>query len=304
MLSEGVLRQLSKNHNGTFMFDFSTINADQYEPLFRTLQRFCLKNVDSVGFSCDELAKFQGRTLEGNDLPPYVLSSIAKKKIHYIRNTVELLCYVVQKSTRLNEVQFSNLTLRTEHLQRLSTAFGKSKALKSLVFSRVGMGDEGIRALLTSLDPNTLESITIVKCGITGACTEDILQFIARRREVGVGLKAFEVSQSEIVDADRRRIQAALTGIPLSPSSRGPAPSGDSDSDGSFVGDRQERIAQLRAENKSLKEQIRALKEMVNAVKFGDSVFVVGKGAPEFVMYLNDVEQRLVTLDRTRRAYP
>ena len=304
MLSEGVLRQLSRNSNGNFTFDFSTISADQYEPLFRTLQRFCLKNVDSLGFSCDELAKYQGRPLEGNTLPPYVQSSIAKKKTHYVRNMVELLCYVVQKSTRLTEVQFSNLTLRMEHLQRLSTAFGKSKSLKAIVFSRVDMGDEGIRALLTGLDPNTLESITIVKCGITGACTEDILQFIARRREVGVGLNTFEVSQSEIVDADRRRIQAALTGIPLSPSTRGASFVSESDSDGSFVTDRKERITQLREENRSLKEQIRALKEMVNAVKFGDSVFVVGKGAPEFVMYLNDVEQRLVALDQTRRIYP
>jgi hypothetical protein len=40
---------------------------------------------------------------------------------------------------------------------------------------------------------------------------------------------------------------------------------------------------------------------MAEAVKVNDSVFVVGRGAPDFVIYLNDIEQRLVTLDSQQR---
>lgn len=300
MLSEAALRQLSHNNGGDFQFDFSTINAEHYERLFRTLQRFCLKNVDSIRFSCDELAKCEQRVLDGKPLPSNVANSIAKKKIHYIRNMVELLCYVSQKSQRLADISFSNLTMRKEHLQRLSTAFGTSNALKSLTFSRVLLEDDGIRILLNSLDPNKIEKVAILKCGITGACTEDIVRFIGKRRELGTGLQSFEVSTTEIPDADRRRIKQAVDGTPASPTA--PATPrrkamDELDSEDSMGADRRERINELKSENRSLREQIRALKEMHNAVKFNDSVFVIGKGAPEFVSYLNEVEQRLVALD-------
>lgn len=297
MLSEATLRQLSHNKEGDFQFDFSTIHVQHYEPLFRTLQRFCVKNVDSIRFSCDELAKCEQRVLEGKPLPSNVANSIGKQKIHYVRNMVELLCFASQKSERLSEISFSNLTFRKEHLQRMATAFATSKGLKSLIFAKVLLEDDGMRILLTALDPNTIESIAIIKCGLTGACTEDIVRFIRRRREVGVGLKSFEVSPVEIPEADRRRIKQALDGAPPSPPAKTMAVMEESYSDDSMGVDRRQRIRELKDENYSLREQIRALKEMQNAVKCNDYVFVVGKGAPEFVEYLNEVEQRLSALD-------
>jgi hypothetical protein len=63
-----------------------------------------------------------------------------------------------------------------------------------------------VYALLVGMNPDTLEFIVLVKCGLIGGCVKDIFKFIARRARIGVGLRAFEVSPSEVPDADRRRI--------------------------------------------------------------------------------------------------
>jgi hypothetical protein len=297
LLSESNLRRLSKGNAGQYHFDFSTIHCDQYEVLFRTLQRFAVTEVDSLGFSCDELALCdrQNEAL----MPLNVQASIARRKLHYIRNMVELLCYLIGKSTRLSDIQFSNLIIRREHIDRLSATFGRSKYLKSLSLTSVLIGDDGLRALLHGLNPNVIEIMSIIKCGITGLSTDAIINFINRRTDPKVGIRVFQVSPSEVSDAHRRRIIASLTGIQESV-----APDAFED-DGPDVEqiERSARIDELRSDNKSLRDQIRALREMANAVRFNDSVFVVGKGAPDFVLYLNEIEQRLVALDSRRRGY-
>jgi hypothetical protein len=302
LLATDAIRQLSSGSGNAYFFDFSEIHADHYEPLFRTLQRFAIKNVDSIGFSCDRLASCPS----DEPLPAVVLSSIARTKTHFMRNMVELLCYVVPKSDRLSSVRLSNLTFRKEHLERMSAAFGRSRALRELHFSRVELQDDGLRAILLGLNPNTLESVEMVKCGITGAAVDDILRFISRRSVTGEGLRAFEVSPSEISDADRRKIAVAVSGrLPLSSPVRVASPVEGVDSDEGALDvagiDRRGRISQLQQENKVLAEQIRALREMDEAVRVNDSVFVVGHRAPDFLVYLNTVEQRLVTLDSQQR---
>jgi hypothetical protein len=302
VLSTDVLRQLSTGSGDNYIFDFSVIHADHYESLFRTLQRFAVQSVNSIGFSCDRLASCQSE----DNLPPTVLSSIAHTKTHYIRNMVELLCYVVPKSTRLTSLHFSNLRITPDYLERMSVALGKSRVLRALHFSKVELRDDGLSALLLNLNPNTLESIEIVQCHITVAAVNDILKFISRRTKVGIGLRAFEVSPSEIPDADRRRISIAVSGrsSPSSPVAvRLAAEEEESDETEIDVTgiERRGRIAQLLEENKVLTEQIKALKEMGEAVRVNDSVFVVGRGAPDFVIYLNDIDQRLVTLDSQQR---
>lgn len=313
MLSEAAIRQLSKGEEGKYIFDFSTINSSNYEILFRSLQKFALKNIDTLGFTCDELAKFQSRSTDRAQFPTYVAESIARTKTHYVRNIIELLCHIIPKSPRIREVLFSNLAIRREHIERLSTAFAKSKVLSSIIFSHVKFEDEGVRVLLNGLDPNSIRSISIIKCGITGACTDDIIQFIKRRMEQTIGIQSFEVSPTEISDADRRKIRSALTGVPESPPSpKRYAPmqteeeSEDSEDPEQAAEDaeRREKIEDLKTENKKIKDQIRALREMVNAIQCNDSIFVVGKGSAEFVMYLNQIEQRLVSLDGSKRRFP
>jgi hypothetical protein len=306
MLSEDTIRELSHGSGSDYYFDFSQIHSDYYEPLFRTLQRFAITRIDSLGFSCDELARQESRAVKENLLSEGVLTSIAKTKIHYSRNMIELLCYIAPKSSRLNSIQFSNLTIRREHLERLSVALARSTSLKSLRFSHCALGDSGVHALLLGLNPNKIESISIVRCGITGVSTDDILEFIARRTTLGVGLHSFEVSPSEIPDADRRKITAAVSGrsevTPPATPQRAPIP--EEEPIDFEAADRRANIDRLKHENRSLQMQIDALREMVNAVKYNESVYVVGPGAPEFVMYLNQLEQRLVACDHGMRLYP
>jgi hypothetical protein len=294
LLSAEALRKLSAGSGASYFFDFSAIHAGQYEVLFPTLQRFALRDVDAIGFSCDTLASRQS----GDALPEAVLSSIAHTKTHFVRNIVELLCFLISKSARLASVHFSHLTVTLEQLERLSKAFGKSRVLRELHFSNVELRDEGASVILRHLNPDTIESVEMVKCGLTKGAVNDILMFISRRTTVGVGLRAFDVSPTEIPDADRWRISIAVSGRPRSTSptdarsATEEEDSGDSELDVEAIS-RQEQITQLQAENKLLMDDIKAFKEMADAVAMSDSVFIVGPGAPDFLLYLNRVEARL-----------
>jgi hypothetical protein len=303
-LSEAVLRELSTGSGGDYFFDFSDIHSRHYDSLLRTLQRFALKSVDAIGFSCDKLAACES---DHAPLPATVLSSIAHTKTQYVRNTIELLCYVVPNSDRLSSVFISNLQIKREQLARMSIAFGRSRALRELRFSGVRMQDDGLRVLLTGLNPNILEAIAIVECGITARSTDDILKFITRKDRIGAGLRVFDVSPNEISEANRNRIGAFLSGnLPTTSTIDGTEQEaeeeGSEESEFDIVKiEREGRIRQLREDNRLLKEQIKALMGLTDAVKVNDSIFIVGRGATAFLGHLNEMEQRLITLDAQQR---
>ena len=305
MLSETILRQISRNSKASFDFDFSSISSEFYEPLFRTLQRYSLKNIDSIGFNCDEMAKYDSLVVKGSHRPKTITSSIAKTKTNYIRNMVELLCYVIPKSTRIKEIRFSNILIQPEHFSRLAQAFAKSTSLKSLSFTRVLLENDGLRIFLSYLDPNKLETLKFVKCRLSDEVADDIVNFISQKKNKLEGLRSFEVSPEEFSDFVIQRITAFVNGAENQTSFLPPASETEIDPDNEMEElesiERQRVLNSLREENRNLKNQIKALKEMVNAVTFGESLFVVGQGAPDFVSYLNDVEQRLVDLDGGRK---
>ena len=80
MLSNDVLRQLANGEGNVYHFDLSKISSELYEPLLRTLQHFATKKVESLGFTCDELANAEQRSVTGKQIPVAVLNSIAKTK--------------------------------------------------------------------------------------------------------------------------------------------------------------------------------------------------------------------------------
>lgn len=302
MLSESVLRQISNNSGASFDFDFSYISSEYYEPLFRTLQRYAVNNIDSLGFNCDEQAKYESLVVKGSPLPKKIATSIARTKTNYIRNMIELICYVVPKSNRIRELKFSNILIPRESFERISSSFEKSKSLKSINFSRVLLENDGLQIILNHLDPNNLLTLSFVKCRLNDDVADSIIQFIMKKKSLSEGLKSFEVSPEEFSEFARQRIAEAVAGAFRNSQKRQISQPqsefySESEEDEKQSIERQRTLSQLKAENRSLKDQIKALKEMMNAVKFGDSMFVVGQGAPDFVMYLNDVEQRLVNIN-------
>lgn len=305
MLSEKVLRQISINSGASFNFDFSYISSEYYESLFRTLQRYAIKNIESLGFNCDEQAKYESLVVKGSPLPKKVASSIARTKSNYIRNMVELICYVVPKSSKIQEIKFSNILIPRESLDRLAAAFEKSKTLKVIIFSRVLLENDGLQIFLNHLDPNDLISLSFVKCRLNDDVADSIIQFIMKKKSLFTGLKSFEVSPDEISEFVRQSIAEAIAGAFRKNQQRQISQPqseflSDNEDDELESIERQKILSQLKSENRTLKDQIKALKEMINAVKFGESMFVVGQGAPDFVMYLNDIEQRLVNIDGGR----
>lgn len=213
MLSEQEIRALSGGTGNTFLFDLSVISSDQYESLFRTLEHFAKKQIAKLGFSCDELFRAEQKALGGRPIPLHILNSIAKTRSNYTRNIVELLSFILPRSTRLLEVKLSYLSIRKEHLIRLINAFGQSTTLENISFSKVLLGDALLDLLLQTLDPNQIKSITIQYCGITRKSMPKIIEFIQRKDpklSTNGGLVNFTISQTEITAEDQRTINEAI----------------------------------------------------------------------------------------------
>lgn len=213
MLSEEEIRQIADGTGFTYHFDFSKISGDKYEPLLRTLQHFAKKQIESLGFSCDELYRAEQKSLAGQQIPVQVLNSIAKTKSHYVRNIVELLCLVLPRSNRIKEITLSNLNIKKDYLARIIAAMSHSPSLENINLKKIPIGDEIFRVLLQVLDPNQIKSINISFCAITNNCTDDIISFIHKKDQritKNGGITHFTISKTEIDENGQKRILEAL----------------------------------------------------------------------------------------------
>lgn len=322
MLTDDVVRQLANGEGSVYHFDLSKISSEFYEPLLKTLQYFAIKKVDSLGFTCDELAHAQQRAVTGKQMPIAVLNSIAKTKSSYMRNVVELLCHVLPRSTRLVEITLSNLTIRKDHWLRVVSALARSTTLESINLSKCRIGVEGTKVLLKELDPNQIRALTITYCGVSEENLPDILDFIGRKdpniaHEGGIQL--LKVSRAEISDEGQKRIRAAL-GQPetpikkLSPQKGSPRKASPHRSpvrraspvrEAAPMTKEKREIAELKAlekENRELKEELARIRKEIDAVEYNENVYIVGKGAEEFVAFISNIEQRIERLQAMKTS--
>lgn len=299
MLSEEVLRNLANGEGGAYHFDLSNIQADFYEPLLKTLQTYALKKIDSLGFTCDEQARTKGWT----QTPVAVLNSIACVKFHFTRNIVALLSYVLPRTASLRELTLSNMTFKKEHWERLVAGISRSTTLQRLNLSHVPIGVDGMRLLVQEMDPNQIRSVSIAHCQITEENVDDIIAFIYRKDDMiakGGGISEFDVENSEISEAGKKKIADALYQVTAWKQMIKDA-----------FAKEQERLAQeqftkeelksLQAENKQLLEELELLKARFSAVQYSDTVFVIGKGAQEFVQFIRALEEKVITYERIKR---
>jgi hypothetical protein len=289
MLPDETVRKLALGDGSVYHFDMSAISSEFYEPLLRTLQRFAQQKVDSLGFSCDELARAEERALTGKPIPVSVLNSIAKTKASFLRNLVELLCYVVSRSTRILEIVLSNLAFQRDHLTRVLTALSRSTSLRIVHFARIRLGDEGVLILLRGLNPNQIETISLAGCGVSHASLGEILAFIGRKDPLlpkSGGIRTIVVSMPSLSEPDQQAINDALgIGTP----SRETRKKIEADEIQREIAE----LANLEKENRELKITLTRLCQSVSAIEFKEDVFIVGKGAPEFAEFLAEIEKKV-----------
>lgn len=308
MLSNEFLRQIARGTNNEYVFDFSIISSENYEPLFRTLQKFCINNVDSLGFSCDAITSYANNP---NKMPTDILKSIAKNKKSYIRNMVELLCYCVPKSSKITELVFSNLQIAYEYLARMSGSFARSKSLIRIVFRNCSIDNPGIEAMFRSLDPNKIESITIQNCNLTNQIIPSAIAFAQRKSVQEGGITTINLDGNNLAQSDLLRLNQALSPLPKKTVQSIPRPFLDEVAPEEFSDEAsfpdsnmnavQAEIAALKSENQMLRNQIKALREMKASSEMNGSIFVVGTGAPQFVSYLGEVEEKLLSIDQNTK---
>ena len=322
MLSDDVVRQLADGEDYNYQFDFSKISAEFYEPLLRTLQHFAQKKIISIGFSCDSLAKAQSLMVSGQTMPIFVANSIALKRTHYISNIIQLLCHIFPRSTRIKEVTLSNMNIRKDYLAKLFKHLPKSKSLEKIVFNKIQIGDELLNGLLNVLDPNQIKEIQINYCGISSASTNSIINFIQKRTNNQSGLKSFVISKTEIPENEQMLISNALNATQATPSPSRidkinipspkqspitPISTGRSSLSGLSPAQKEQKmkieLAQIRAyekENEELKKELAELRKSLNAIPYNDNVFIVGKGAEEFVQFISEIESKIKYLQNQK----
>ena len=281
MISAAELRKLAQGSGDEYLFDFSIINAQVYQSLFMTLQHFGVRNIASLGFSCDRLAE---ETRRGAKLSTVVIDSIAKHRTHYVQNIVELLSHLLRKSVSLDTVILSNIDLKTEMLSRLCNSFPKCGQLKKVTFNHIMFGDEGLRVVLAGLASSNVTSVTIKNCGLSHASIDAIKTFISGSRS----LREFIVSPREFPPGDLDEIDAAL--------SKCSSPILEAQTY------KRKTVEELRRENAELKAELARLRNSVCAVKYNDRVFVIGKDADKFVQFMGEVGDRISQLEQQKSA--
>ncbi|EAY12716.1 hypothetical protein TVAG_117380 [Trichomonas vaginalis G3] len=314
MLDRDTLRALSGNSQdpGRYHFDLSKINKQENRPFFNTLQKFAIKNIVSLGFSAEELKKAESKAVAGNALPPEVSNSIAvAHKKTYIKNIVTLIQYLLKEGriTNIHEIVLNALPLTQDQITELAISYSTSN-LESIVFQNIPLGDGGLNTILAYLDPNRIKAVTFHRCNLSPAATSKILTFISKRTS-DQGIKEFNVSKVEFSQEDRNRIAEALKNqgqadAPTNDSQRKASPSKSSPRKSSpkkkqpTLSPEGQELQKLREENAALREQLKNLRDTVDAVQYNENVFVVGKGAEEFIKFLNTVESKIAKLEEKK----
>ena len=215
MLTEKEIRRLADGTGALYHFDFSKIQSDYYEPLLKTLQFFAKKNIESLGFSCDELYRAEKAANDGKQISIKVLNSIAKTKSHFARNIAELVSHVLPRSSTIKEIVLSNINFKKDKVAKMIASFSQSPSLESIILVKIPLGDEALKVMLSYLDPNQIVAITIMFCGITDQSANDIIKFILQKDlkvSKNGGIQKFSVSKFEISKENRERIHQALRG--------------------------------------------------------------------------------------------
>lgn len=280
MLSAPEIRKLAGGSGDEYLFDFSVIDSETYQPLLIALQHFAPKNIVDLGFSCDQMAE----ELITGEFSETVMQSAAKNRTNYVRNMIELLSHILKKSTVLESLELSNIELKKDQLSKLCDAIEKCTRLKKITINRVLIGDDGLMCILNSLNPSTIKRIRVTECGLTKNSTQVILDFIKSKKE-NEGIKEFEVAPGDLPKADIDAIAKQLGSKKIK-----------------IKTPQKKSLEQLQKENEELKEELERLKSQVSAVKYNDRVYVIGKGASQFVRFLGSVESRIRDLEEQRSS--
>lgn len=284
MLSEDLIRSLSQGENGTYIFDFSTIPSSKYEQLLRSLQHFAKSKIVTIGFNTDTLTQLQ-QSKSIKNYPQQVQSSIALNKSHFISNILELLVYILPRSTKLMELNLSTLNFRQNQLIKLFEAIKLCKSLKTIKFNDIPIGNDGLRSLLKMASPDQISSISVLDCQLTDNVTDAIVEFINRKKsQTYDGIASFEVSNKEFSEECCLEISEALK---KKMNSANPAASPE--------------VMKLRQENQQLKAELARLRQSVNAVQYNERVYVIGKNASQFVQFLRGIDQTLNHLEEQKK---
>lgn len=333
MLSNDFIRQISGGQSGTYIFDFSRISKEHYEPLFRTLQHFAQRNIDYLGFNCDELAKNKAKSLSRATVSSVVLNSIAKNKSHYIANLVELICYIIPRSQRIKGIELATIPFKQDQIERICNAIGKSKTLISISFCQIPLGDQGLISFLNAINPNKIKSISIKYCGISDASAQSIINFISKKTSPD-GISKINFSNTELSQESRVKIEKALNSFPMitekeglypfneelsnfqtksqqsiqtskfSPKSNVKAsPKGTPTSNQHQMLHKQKDIDEdelnaLKEENQALQAELSSLKNSMNVIQYSSDVFLVGKGAQDFIQFLTQIESKIQEFEK------
>lgn len=269
MCTEATLLRIGNSDGSRFDFDVSKINKDLYRDLLSTLKEYGKRKIVSLGLNCNARQRKEYRATEEYQ------NSIFAHHEHCILNFVELFAFLIANSESITEVTFSALQLSQGLIAKIAKGASLSNKLVSIAFTNTTIGDQNLQAILSVLNTNVIRRLTFWNCNLTSQSTPFILDFLAKGN-----IHQFNVSRTEFTNEEIDRIRQSL-----SPEAIDEEPIAD------HMG---VKVAEdLRVENQRLREKIKELRKSMNAIKYRDGVYIVGKGAHEFIDFIESVEEKI-----------
>lgn len=263
-----------------YLFDFSVLKSKDYEKLFRSLTKFAVSDVESLGFMKRDKSS---------------ADSIAARKSNYIKNMIELLYYVLPRNKSLKELAFYNLDLQAANTDRFCLSLGRSDVLKVLTFSRTKISTKLLSSILVQLNPNKITHLHFKNCDLDNQATQVFFDFLDRKTvKLGVGISLIHLIEPKMSDENVTSITERVNQAPaqvqpfnVKTAEFVPLPTPES---------QEQSLLELQDQNRALKNHLRRLLEVQKDCEKANAVYIAGSGAKAFSAHLDDILNRLTAV--------
>ncbi|EAX89371.1 hypothetical protein TVAG_439910 [Trichomonas vaginalis G3] len=181
-------------------YDFSLLAFEDYTKFFYALPNILYKRVKSVCFNNTFYSDYSrdGRHSRKREL--LIFDSIFYQKPRYIKYLIKILTRVLPQTKTLEEIEFADIKINPDLLNKLFEAIGKSPNIKSIKFSEVPIGDDLFKKLLKHLSPYQIESLNMFNTSLTPKSLHLVNKFIEQADEdktLTKTLKTIDINQDD-----------------------------------------------------------------------------------------------------------
>lgn len=330
MLSLPELLQVTKSSGNEITIDLSSVSIDLYQPIRNALLKYGVSKIRQVNFNCN-MRDTHASALEHRrlNIPPELEGSIALQLPNFESEISALISRLLFRTKRLNGIAVKSINFSYQDIDVICQGIEACRTIRKLKFVSLPLNDEGFERLAAALRHRSLTQLTCKKCNLS----DDIVAFFRPLVKFHTGVQQREVRTAE---KEKRKTElVALTYFDLrgnrftsffvdgmnsvidrSPISRfdlrdNPGIPQSIHASPKFEFGSTRKNARrtsaddnLRSENEHLKGRLHKLLGKKNIAAVTDTVFIVGKRAPELADHIFSLDRLFTQLqnEQNRRS--